>query len=52
MWTVKWIENDGTISKETTTCSLYLAKDMQKSGLIAKKLGLIKDCILEEVTNE
>lgn len=49
MYRVTWIENDGSISKQETTFSRYLAKEWHKSGTIAKRFGDIKDCVFEEI---
>lgn len=49
MYRVTWIENDGSISKQVTTFSRYLAKEWHKSGIIAKKVGYIKDCVFEDL---
>lgn len=46
---VTWIENDGSVSKQSATDSIYLAKEWYKSGTIAKKVGYIKDCVLEDL---
>ena len=45
---VTWIENDGSVSKQSSTDSIYLAKEWHKAGTIAKKVGYIKDCVFEE----
>ena len=49
IYRVIWIENDGSISKQETTFSKYLAKEWHKSGTIAKKVGYINDCVFEEL---
>lgn len=46
---VTWIENDGSVSKQSATDSIYLAKEWHKAGTIAKKVGYIKDCVLEDL---
>ena len=52
IYRVTWIENDGSISKQETTFSKYLAKEWHKSGTIAKKVGYIKDCVFEELKEQ
>ena len=49
IYRVTWIENDGSISKQETTFSKYLAKEWHKAGTIAKEVGYIKDCVFEEL---
>lgn len=49
MYRVTWIENDGSVSKQETTLSQYLAKEWHKSGTIAKEIGYIKDCVFEDL---
>lgn len=52
MYRVTWIENDGRVSKQETTFSRYLAEEWHRSGTIAKKVGYIKDCVLEELEEQ
>lgn len=49
MYRVTWIENDGRVSKQSTTDSIYLAKEWHKAGTIAKEVGYIKDCVFEDL---
>ena len=52
IYRVIWIENDGSISKQETTFSKYLAKKLHKAGTIAKEAGYIKDCVFEELEDQ
>ena len=52
IYRVTWIENDGSISKQATTFSKYLAKEWHKVGTIAKEVGYIKDCVFEELKEQ
>ena len=52
IYRVTWIENDGSISKQATTFSKYLAKEWHKTETIAKEVGYIKDCVFEELKEQ
>ena len=52
IYRVTWIENDGSISKQATTFSKYLAKEWHKTGTIAKEVRYIKDCVFEELKEQ
>ena len=52
IYRVTWIENDGSISKQETTFSKYLAKEWHKAGTIAKEVGYINDCVFEQLKEQ